>query len=327
MQTRLTRRIGLMLAGFTLTGMIVAQEPAPSTSGPAIKVQVNQVLVPVIVTDRKGHYITDLTASDFQVFEDGVEQKLAAVSTQKNGAYALFPSEVGPPPASVGSVTLSPPAGSAPLSHTYLIVLDTLNSSFGDFVQVRDALKKLFKQEEGSDSQYALITLGRPTRLIQNLTRDPDAILTAIGSKDLSKSILSSQVSNFAQQQSELIAKLENYCGQCQCSKPLGAVCLVAWNGIESWANTAAAERENPTRDYLNDLRNLTEQLARMPGKRIMILASDGFNLRPGRDLFEIMAAYVNSPSEALRNNASDLHDEVQTIVRLATARTVTTIC
>jgi len=315
----------LILASFTLTGIIAAQEPAPSNHQPVIKVQVNQVLVPVIVTDRKGHYITDLKAKDFRVSEDGVEQKVVAVSTEKNGASALFPPESGAVPPTGGStVALSPPVGTAPVNRTYLIVLDTLNSSFTDFVQVRDALKKLFKQEERSDSQYALITLGRPTRVIQNLTRDPDAILTAIGTKDLSKSILSSQASNFAQQESELLAKLEDFCRHCQCSKPLGEVCLMQWNGIESWANVAAMERENPTRDYLNDLRNLTEQLAGMPGKRIMILASDGFNLRPGRDLFEIMAAYGNSPSEEMRNNASDLHGEVQTIVRLATARNVT---
>ena len=320
---RITLGFGLILARLTLTGISVAQEPTASNQTPAIKVQVNQVLVPVIVTDRKGRFVTDLTASDFQVFEDGVEQKLVAVSTERNGASELFPLQAGPVPTG-GSIALSPPAAKSTVRRTYLIVLDTLNSSFADFVQVRDALKKLFKQEEGSDSQYALITLGRPTRVIQNLTRDPDAILTAIGSKDLSKSILSSQVSNFAQQESELLAKLEDFCGRCLCSRPLGAVCLVEWNGIESWANAAAMERENPTRDYLSDLRNLTEQLAGMPGKRIMILASDGFSLQPGRDLFEIMAAYVNNPSEALHNNASELHGEIQTIVRLATARNVT---
>ena len=76
---RKSRVVVLALAGIALTGISIAQEPAPGTQAPAIKVQVQQVLVPVVVTDRKGHFITDLKASDFQVFEDGVEQSRVEV--------------------------------------------------------------------------------------------------------------------------------------------------------------------------------------------------------------------------------------------------------
>jgi VWFA-related protein len=318
--TRNTPHFGLILASLTLTGISVAQEPTPSNQAPAIKVQVNQVLAPVIVTDRKGHFVTDLTAGDFQVFEDGVEQKLVAVSTEKNGASELFPPEAGPAPGTGGSMALSTPAGNTPVSRTYLIVLDTLNSSFGDFVQVRDALKKLFKQEESADSQYALITLGRPMRVIQNLTRDPDAILTAIGSKDFSKSIMTSEHSNLAQQESELMDILEH----CPPPPPAASGAQEPCPSAENFANMAARERDMITRNLIADLRSLTEQLSRMPGRRAMILASDGFNLQPGRELFELIAAYDNDPSVLLHNQTSYLLDDMSPIVRLATARNVT---
>ena len=37
---------------------------------------VNAVLVPVVVTDRRGRFVRSLTRDDFRVFEDGVEQEI-----------------------------------------------------------------------------------------------------------------------------------------------------------------------------------------------------------------------------------------------------------
>jgi VWFA-related protein len=57
----------------------------PPTPG-IIKSEANNVLVNVIVTDRRRHYLQDLNQQDFHVFEDGVEQPIAslcrAVDTQ-----------------------------------------------------------------------------------------------------------------------------------------------------------------------------------------------------------------------------------------------------
>src|SRR5580692_4427276 len=51
-----------------------------------IRVDVQQVLVPVVVTDKKGHHVSGLRAPDFQVFEDGVRQEIAAFSSDKAGS-------------------------------------------------------------------------------------------------------------------------------------------------------------------------------------------------------------------------------------------------
>jgi tetratricopeptide (TPR) repeat protein len=65
---------------------------APEATGTTIKVEVRQVLVPVVVTDKEGHHVTGLTAADFHVFEDGVEQKISGFSVENIGAGS-------PPPA------------------------------------------------------------------------------------------------------------------------------------------------------------------------------------------------------------------------------------
>jgi len=350
---RTARNFALALACFALARIVMAQEPTPSNHEPTIKVQVQQVLVPVIVTDRKGHFVTDLKASDFKVFEDGVEQKLAAFTTQENAGPELVPSDAGPeprvaapPPPGGGSIppppdlkgksaVLPPPRSESPPHHTYLIVLDTLNSSFSDFGRLCEALKRLFKEEQGSDSQYALVALGRTTNVIQNMTRDPKVVLATLANKELTKTILSSEAANLANQQAEFMRTLEANCTrsslpQSSGSKTTGSAstgfgeCGSRMVSIIAKANAAAHDRENVTRNFLTDLRLLTEQLSRMPGRRVMILASDGFNLHPGNDLFEILAAYTGNPRYLLSNPTDDLLDMIKMIVRLATARNVT---
>ncbi len=55
-----------------------AQTESPTPG--IIKTEANIVLVNVVVTDRRRHYLRDLNQQDFHVFEDGVEQPIASLS-------------------------------------------------------------------------------------------------------------------------------------------------------------------------------------------------------------------------------------------------------
>jgi VWFA-related protein len=61
---------------------LVAQ--APPAPNPPIRVQVNEVIVPVTVTDDKGRFVSDLEKKDFQVFDEGKEQKIEYFSRERN---------------------------------------------------------------------------------------------------------------------------------------------------------------------------------------------------------------------------------------------------
>ena len=303
--------------------------PAVSGQAPStiIKVNVNQVLVPVVVTDKHGHSITGLTASDFEVSEDGAPQLLTAFSTESDLAAGTLKSDT-PLPAPSSAII---PQGAA--RRTYIICLDTLNSSFSNLAGVVSALQKLFKREEGSDSKYALVALGRQPMVIRDLTRDPNDILAVLQSKQLTKEIGLGEKGNLAQQESELNLKLQEYCQRCPCAgmPPPDAggsgsdqVCAGMRSGLEDWAGAASEERSLWARNFLGDMKDLVNNLAGQPGKRILILISDGFSLRPGRDLFGLLALYFQLPSEEMQNPGDSLNPSIDEIVRLATARDVT---
>jgi Ca-activated chloride channel family protein len=56
------------------------QEP----TGPPIRVQVNEVIVPITVTDEKGRFVSDLDRKDFKIFDEGKEQPIEFFTRERS---------------------------------------------------------------------------------------------------------------------------------------------------------------------------------------------------------------------------------------------------
>src|SRR5947208_16881244 len=65
-----------------LAAPLFAQEPAQGPAAPptVIKTETREVLVDVVVTDKKNNYIEGLELKDFKVWEDNKEQQLKSFS-------------------------------------------------------------------------------------------------------------------------------------------------------------------------------------------------------------------------------------------------------
>src|ERR1700678_4000957 len=64
----------------------VAVKPAAEATLPpqtSIKVDVQEVIVPVTVTDEKGKFVSDLTQADFQIFDQGKIQNIQYFSRER----------------------------------------------------------------------------------------------------------------------------------------------------------------------------------------------------------------------------------------------------
>ena len=62
------------------------QNPAPqnASQSPSIRVQVNEVIVPVTVTDEKGRFVSDLDQKDFTIFEEGRQQQIQFFTRERS---------------------------------------------------------------------------------------------------------------------------------------------------------------------------------------------------------------------------------------------------
>src|SRR5271155_3714292 len=95
---------------------------AQEDSAAKFRLTVNQIVVPVVVTDAKGHRVTGLKAEDFEVLEDGAPQKILSFSLGGEAATSIPP----------GRATSLPPDSGA-IRQTYSICVDTLHSTFANF--------------------------------------------------------------------------------------------------------------------------------------------------------------------------------------------------
>src|SRR4051794_32504646 len=66
-------------------GRPAAQRAEPPRDRQAFNAATTAILVDVIVSDRKGHPVSDLTAADFEVAEDGVPQKVDTFARVSRG--------------------------------------------------------------------------------------------------------------------------------------------------------------------------------------------------------------------------------------------------
>jgi VWFA-related protein len=318
-------RTALVLCAFlnaVQVGPLLAQDN-PVLTPPTIKSDVREVLIPVVITDKAGHYMAYLDRDDFIVSEDGVPQKIINFrrSTLRTTSEGIT-SSATKTPAPVSPVT--PHAEQNP-KRTYLICLDTLHSTFSDFTQMRNALKQFFAQEQSDDSQYALMVLGRNLHVVVDSTRDPQVILTTLQSKSLLKTIRDSDAANVAFEVDRFARLVQHWCEGCQCTNI--SQDMVALDGVHSCAGlkqqVTSASLSFPSRAYvtnrgfLEQLRQLVTAMTTMPTRRTVLLMSDGFNRYAGQEFYDILTAFhVADPN--LKFNPRDLQPELESILRLA---------
>ncbi|HXN49202.1 MAG TPA: VWA domain-containing protein, partial [Bryobacteraceae bacterium] len=275
---------------------------ARKPDGTTIKVEVRQVLVPVVVTDKEGHHVTGLSKADFRVFEDGVEQTIAAFSVENVGSgqsSAAATDAAEPTPVAVPAS--KPVHKPAEARRTYVICIDRLHTGFAGLVRAREALSKLFRTEQAGDARYVVVALGTTTEVVQAPTTDPAAVLKAIESKDFEKLFLGDKKGATGSDIQAFRRELDVARRACDESRP---ECAPLKTSLPFRAAQIAAQERAITAAFLEQLRYLVQDLARESGRRTLVLISDGFPLLPGKQVLDLLEAYFpDSGNASYREN------------------------
>jgi VWFA-related protein len=143
---------GILALAFTAAAL--AQTAAPQSEPGAIKVEVNEVIVPVTVTDYKNRFISNLDRPDFTIYENGREQKIAYFNREQNQ------------PVVVG------------------FVLDLSSSSrvhWKNFQEsARELVWTLLSEDKANKYSGFLVTYSTDAELAVDTTNDPNAITDRI---------------------------------------------------------------------------------------------------------------------------------------------------
>jgi VWFA-related protein len=319
-----------------LVRLLNSVETAVTASENRIKVDVKQVLVPVVVTDREGHSVTGLAQADFKVFEDGVEQKITAFSVEQSGApetaIPVKSDQLAPAPAARVPAAPQPAAARVPARRTYVICIDTLHATFNHFAAVRDSLVKLFQQENAPGSQYVVVALGASAEMALNVTSDPKAALEVFGSKRFQKIFLDGQIGGVNAEMERFrrdLVEVREACNLAAMDRVMQTKCESGMSRVNQRAPMIAELDRTLTVGFLREFRALIAQLARARDRRTVILLSDGFEIEPGREALSLVNAYFPFASHCLvppeisclqadLTSTSRLQDEFEPILQLA---------
>jgi VWFA-related protein len=325
----------------SLIRLLNSVETSLAVSENRIKVDVKQVLVPVVVTDREGHRVTGLTQADFKVFEDGVEQKITAFSLEQSGlpqpGIPAKDEQLPPAPVAFSAAAPQPAAAHTTVRRTYMICIDTLHASFNHFAAARDALAKLFQQEHSPGSQYVVVALGASAEMALNVTSDPSAVLAVFQSKKYQKLFLDGQLGGVNAEMERFrrdLVETREACNLAAMDSVMQPKCEAGMSRVNQRAAQIAELDRTLTIGFLREFHALISQLARAHDRRTVILLSDGFEIEPGREALALVNAYFPFASHCLvpatiscqqtdLTAATRLKDEFEPILQLASRSNV----
>jgi VWFA-related protein len=176
----MTQRLTVAILVAAFAGVLAAQQQpapqAPVVDQPPVtfRVEVNYVEVDAFVTDAEGNVVTNLTTSDFEVFEDGKPQKISSFS------LVNIPIERAERPLFAGKPIEPDVQTNEHLEgRIYLIVLDDVHTDFTRTPRVKAATRRFIEQNFGTNDLAAVVFTGR-SDASQDFTNSPRLLLAAI---------------------------------------------------------------------------------------------------------------------------------------------------
>jgi len=159
---------------------LLGQMPSPLPQQPpsALRVTTRLVEVNVIVQDRAGQPVSDLTRDDFVVLDKGRDQPIAFFS-KESVATPRAPSPPLPPDIFTNHLEES---AASPTSAT-AILLDGLNTRFADQPYARQQIVRFLGQLQPQDC-VALYALGQGLRVVHDFTQNAQLLLDALAREE-----------------------------------------------------------------------------------------------------------------------------------------------
>jgi len=236
---------------------------------PRFRVGVDAVRIDAVVVDRDGHVVSDLTAEDFEIRQDGKVQKVTFAEFVPVLTGTTTPV---PTPGALPNASSNPPPVLVPrpvqvrrenVQRTFAIVVDDLGLSMESLISARKALHAFVDREIRPNDLVALVRTGGSLNGLQPYTTDRrvlHAAIDAIQWNGLSRN----GVAAF-----EAVNKWETFDdGHGGAVEPPND-----FTGIDTLRSQMSAG------GTLGALNLITQSARDLPGRKAIVLVSDGFVL------------------------------------------------
>lgn len=245
-----------------------------------VRISVNLVQIDAVVTDNDGAQVTNLSPEDFEIYEDNKPQQIV------NFSYVSKASITPPPPAkpaviASGSKTTTPAPPAPPVRlrpeqvrRAIALVVDDLGLSFESSHYVRDALRKFVDQQMLPGDLVAIIRTGAGMGALQQFTSDKRQLHAAI--EKVRFNLSSRSFSAFAPIGNEIRHRVSG--------KPSDSTQRAGEDLLASLINQPGKELNDFREEIfsvgtLGALNFIVRGLKELPGRKSVVLFSDGFKM------------------------------------------------
>ena len=250
--------------------LLQAQQPAPL---PATVFSVSTTLVQIdsVVTDSKGHQVTNLKPDDFQVLVDGKPEPITNFSyvhldSPDVNRSSLSPQALHTPLPSANPADVLKPED---VRRSVVLVVDDLSLSFESMYSVRQTLRKFIDEQMQPGDLVALWETGRSNSVFQQFTSDKRVLQAAVGNLRWNPIGLG------------LVDPFEPARAGRPSITPRTGPPEALQEQRTGGANERAYRRLNATGGALDTLGQLMDELRPVGGRKAVVFFSDGIDL-PG---------------------------------------------
>jgi VWFA-related protein len=255
------------------------QEPAKQGNDQPFKLSVgtNLVLVPVIVTDKRGEHVSGLTAADFEVKEEGSLQKIVRLDE-----FTAETSKVQKPPAAAKTFTNRLVAEHP--KKLEIIALDQVNTPFANARDGHRMLVEFLSKTADANTLLALVAMQHNgVRIIHDFTSDPSILAAAVKKVQYSISSRDTRTLNAPGDSSEAdlealqIAALLNGADLSSATSANQLAAAARAAVAQARAQVDASRQAQEGLITLEDFQQLAQYFGGVPGRKSLIWASTGF--------------------------------------------------
>jgi VWFA-related protein len=245
-----------------------------------IKVNSNLVSVDVLVKDKKGKAVTDLKADDFTVSENGVPQHIEFFDSTLTSS-----TESSQPTTATGSPPPKQPNPSGLPRNIIALVLDGQSTEVANLKHVREGMEKYIRERISDSDSVAIFSISAGLQLLQPFTQDKAKLISAVekayDSSTVSKTSEARGLSEDIRSLRDQIASGPELIGGTTpglgVSNSMAAQALIARHVLEQYIQLRSTLSAQQTRPVLAALAAISEGLRSIPGKKTLVMFSQGF--------------------------------------------------
>jgi VWFA-related protein len=248
-----------------------------------VRIDTELVQIDIVVSDKQGKMVSDLKREDFQILEDGKPQTISHFSVGTAGRQATW---LRPELRAAGSDKRSAPVPQATFTAGRYLVLavDDVHLAPSNMMLAKRALNKFLDGQVGTNDQVALITTTGALGMYQQFTTDREAMKRAVNRLAANERRATSQhdIPRITSYQAELIGNGDPDALELAVQEIMRQTNVdrrMATLDAQGRARAIVQENNSVTVATLSTLENVIRGLRDLPGRKVIVLLSDGFLL------------------------------------------------